>query len=160
MRALRYMAVEGFVGCVSAGSIGRPGQVLGRTRGAGRALCLGAYKAHPDVTLAEGVGGQGQSDGGNERPRDKAVPLLAGCLCVTQPLELGRHLGTGLDLPLESSLELTYSLVRGGLGFCRILPLVEELRLELRDPRLVAHALVIVQLALVLERSDVLERGR
>ena len=90
----------------------------------------------------------------------QAVPLLAGCLCVTQPLELGRHLGTGLDLPLESSLELTYSLVRGGLGFCRILPLIEELRLELRDPRLVAHALVIVQLALVLERGDVLERGR
>ena len=79
---------------------------------------------------------------------------------LAQPLELGRHLGTGLDLPLESSLELTYSLVRGGLGFCRMLPLIEELRLELRDPRLVAHALVIVQLALVLERGDVLERGR
>lgn len=87
-------------------------------------------------------------------------PLLARCVCVTQPLELGSHLGTGLDLPLESPLEVIYSLVRGGLGFCRILPLVEELRLELRHPRLVAHTLVIVQLALVLERGDVLERGR
>ena len=70
-----------------------------------------------------------------------------------------RHLGTGLDLPLQGPLEVIQSLVRGGLGFCRALPLVVELRLELRDPRLVAHALVVVQLALVLERGDVLERG-
>ena len=92
--------------------------------------------------------------------RAQAVALLAGLPCVAQPLELSRHLGTGLDLPLQGPLEVIQSLVRGGLGFCRALPLVVELRLELRDPRLVAHALVVVQLALVLERGDVLERGR
>ena len=88
------------------------------------------------------------------------MPLLAGCPYVAQPLELSRRLGGGLDLPLQGSLEVIHSLVHRGLGFRRALPLVVELRLELRDPRLVAHALVVVQLALVLERGDVLERGR